>query len=608
MIWDPALNPLRDTLASLYVAEDDTRRVIASAGLDERHIEITGKAINNWTNILKYAFRHGKIDAVIREAKADYKINADLAAAIEYWHAHRQPVYQALAPYQDIFKILLKVFGITAGALLFTILFASLSIPKPALPATPTPLIFPRAASGERLLILIPYSGKLKSAEFAPERLVRDALETRLKRMEMQGYKVRLEQWNLPVTSARQARQIGMDYKAILVIWGEFDDVSGLRTYVELMGSVPQPDTQQSGKVLPVASLPSADEQTIEIGHYSLNCLTDSLVLMADYLTTLSLGIVQLSERNWAEAEVHFTQAIEIDISKNARNCFLNDALAYYWRGLTRSLRENFPSALKDFDQALARDEKLTLAWAQRGTVHLALGELDASQLDYRMASGQLFPEDKRGYAVLSGNMGVILELQGKYAEAETYYRNALELNQSAGNAGDQAFDWLHLGNLALRRGQMVPAREYLNTAFNLYRNAGNQQGQAVVLGNRGLIEYEQQHYPEALDYFSQALTITRSLGDRSGQARQWMYIGQVYLKQQKLSEARNAYAEAESLCTATGSPYCQARVYIGMGMVAANANDLKQVQTNWEQALQLLESIGSPDAAVVRQALQALK
>mgnify|MGYP000850629283 CR=1 FL=1 len=87
MPWHPSLNQLRDALANLYTREADARRIIATAGLDDRRILFDPSAINTWQSILEEAEKQEYIDQIITVALDEYPRNRALRAAVD---AYRQ--------------------------------------------------------------------------------------------------------------------------------------------------------------------------------------------------------------------------------------------------------------------------------------------------------------------------------------------------------------------------------------------------------------------------------------------------------------------------------------------------------------------------------------
>ncbi len=81
MPWNVNLTNLRDILADLYFTAQDSRRVVAQAGLNPAYIEFDNKAITNWYNILTEANKRNKVQDVIVVARKDYPENDLLALA-----------------------------------------------------------------------------------------------------------------------------------------------------------------------------------------------------------------------------------------------------------------------------------------------------------------------------------------------------------------------------------------------------------------------------------------------------------------------------------------------------------------------------------------------
>jgi tetratricopeptide (TPR) repeat protein len=470
-------------------------------------------------------------------------------------------------------------------------------------------LAFEPAKDGEMLVVLASFSGGSKDAEFNPLRILREPIQSRLERMGMQqDEKIRLEEWVEPVSTARQARELGEKYNATLVIWGEFDDVIGVRTYVEILKDVPQPYAQQAGSLLPVTSPVASVEEATEIGRVPIDCLLNDLPHQGEYLTTLSMGILQLTNYDFSIASEQFSQSLQAVTATAGGQCAISPQYAYYWRGLSYSLQENYPRALADFNQALLIQPEFLFALVQRGNANLAMGNPAVSLQDYQTALTLLYPEDERGRAALLGNMGLTHELLGQHDLAENHYREALKIDEAHRDPEALALDWLHLGNLALRKNDLALADENLKRSLEYYGEAENPSGQAVVLGNLGIIEYQQNDYVGALRLFQEALSKSQDADDKNGQARQLVRISQVYLKQQNAETSQQSLEQALALSQQTGSLYGQAMAHVGLGLTANQRQDMAQARSHLEEAFRLLQGIHSPDARTVQDVLDQLK
>jgi V8-like Glu-specific endopeptidase len=81
MSWNANLTNLKYVLADLYFAKDDAIALAASAELSRTQIAFKDKAITNWAEILDYADKRDKVDAVIDAALRDYPDNQYLLSA-----------------------------------------------------------------------------------------------------------------------------------------------------------------------------------------------------------------------------------------------------------------------------------------------------------------------------------------------------------------------------------------------------------------------------------------------------------------------------------------------------------------------------------------------
>ena len=82
-----ALVRLRNVLAELYSDEPGSRRVVADAGLDARHIGFSNRAVDNWQAILEQATKAAQLDSLVNVALAEFEKNDELQEA---WRACRQ--------------------------------------------------------------------------------------------------------------------------------------------------------------------------------------------------------------------------------------------------------------------------------------------------------------------------------------------------------------------------------------------------------------------------------------------------------------------------------------------------------------------------------------
>jgi Effector-associated domain 1 len=95
MKWDEITLRLKETLIKLYTEESSYRVVAREAGIPEESVRFTGRARDDWSDILKEADKHQKILEIIGQAKRDYPENTDLKQIADEY------ILQNTAPQRD---------------------------------------------------------------------------------------------------------------------------------------------------------------------------------------------------------------------------------------------------------------------------------------------------------------------------------------------------------------------------------------------------------------------------------------------------------------------------------------------------------------------------
>lgn len=196
--------------------------------------------------------------------------------------------------------------------------------------------------------------------------------------------------------------------------------------------------------------------------------------------------------------------------------------------------------------------------------------------------------------ATALGTLAGIHYALGNYALSEQYYAESLPIYQH-NNAGTRlANTYMHLGNIAILKGDVDDAYRHLSHSLTLFRGLGSAWGAGASLVNLGDLAYKTGDYARSAGYFEEALTTSRTAGDRRGEAVALINMGRALCGLARYEEAIPLSMESLALCRELGYKWGQAfahahlaRAYIGRGEYApadANLND----------ALQLAHRIGS--------------
>lgn len=90
-----ATQRLKDILIKLYTEESSYRVVARESGIPEDSIRFTGRARDDWSEILKEADKHQKTLDIISQAKRDYQENTELKQIADEY------IQQTIAPQRD---------------------------------------------------------------------------------------------------------------------------------------------------------------------------------------------------------------------------------------------------------------------------------------------------------------------------------------------------------------------------------------------------------------------------------------------------------------------------------------------------------------------------
>lgn len=209
-------------------------------------------------------------------------------------------------------------------------------------------------------------------------------------------------------------------------------------------------------------------------------------------------------------------------------------AQAYMNRGKAKQDREDWDSALSDYEQALTLNGNFAGALIQRGEVRQHRGDFDAAVADYEKVI-QLMPEYANGYH----HRAALQQAAGRYQQAIADWRRVIQLEPA--RAGyPHFFIWLARARL----GQRKEADGELAAYFKAHStgSGGDWESKiaAYLLGN--LAERD----------FMAAAVSSDAMQQRALQCEAWYYKGMKCLLEGEQQEARHSFAQS----IATGMIY----------------------------------------------------
>lgn len=196
------------------------------------------------------------------------------------------------------------------------------------------------------------------------------------------------------------------------------------------------------------------------------------------------------------------------------------------------------------------------------------------------------------GEAVLG--LGRLAELDGKWAEAEQCYRDALELawRFRARSRGAKALQ--HLGRMLRNQGKVVQAVDHLAPALRLYEAAQDLRGLASACDDIGRAYWTAGRLDAAQQFLKRAAQYRERLGDEAGLAHTLTNLGIVLLTRGQLEQARQHLERSVAMQRARRHLQGLVDALNALGAAAVAAGEPEVAVGAMEEGLTLAKRIGN--------------
>ncbi len=346
--------------------------------------------------------------------------------------------------------------------------------------------------------------------------------------------------------------QLASHYAALAYHFGQTDDQSRERTYLQLAGETAKTTYANDAAIDFYARLlhriesapppdTSADKAAIERLHRQ---------------TLLAQGDVLQLVGRWDEAEQHFQQAL---LSSSAQNQQQTTVQSLYALGLLQRIRGDFGGALGYLQEAQA----------------LALVVQANERVDILLEIGNVY------------------YLQGNYSEARPYLQEGLAVAEEQANRSAVAAAYQRLGSIHFSQGNYAAARTDTTRAWEIYRALDNKLGMANALNNLANIDRSVGDYPTAQNRRVETLTLRRAIGDQWGVAASLNNLAVIPYIQGDFATARQYWQESLSLRNALGDRWGAGQTLDNLGLVFFSEGDYTQACQYHEQSLALRRQLG---------------
>jgi class 3 adenylate cyclase/tetratricopeptide (TPR) repeat protein len=212
--------------------------------------------------------------------------------------------------------------------------------------------------------------------------------------------------------------------------------------------------------------------------------------------------------------------------------------------------------------------------------------------LDY---FAHLLPLLKDPYARMELHLkrGAVLELLGKWPEAETEYGAALVIGNQVAQAASTARVQRALGTLFRMRGDYPSAQTWLEQARETFTSVDDQAGLALTLIEMGILLQRQGDYPGARQVLERALTLARALADQAVTAKTLNHLGIVAYNQGDNISARALCEQSLALKREMDDKRGIAASLNLLGIIAWSQADYPAARMFHEEGLALFREMG---------------
>jgi len=173
------------------------------------------------------------------------------------------------------------------------------------------------------------------------------------------------------------------------------------------------------------------------------------------------------------------------------------------------------------------------------GSMSQSVAECDLARNSYISAG------DQNNAARTLNDLAGLYFLHGNPDQAETMWREAIEVFRKVGDTEGIAASSNNVGDVLLARGKLAEARELLKQALAGYELIGDRSGTALAMVDLGEIAMQRADLPTAKSNYERALAIGTETDDKSATAYALSGLGDVFMEQDQLAAARGQYEMA---------------------------------------------------------------
>ncbi len=310
-------------------------------------------------------------------------------------------------------------------------------------------------------------------------------------------------------------------------------------------------------------------------------------------------GLILYGQVRYGEALKKAQQAYQLlkHTLKNKRIAQVQLLLGYIFisTGELRRAEIEIQDAVASFRRV--EDEKgIAEAYNKLAQIFFIQAEFDRSIecLNQATEHAKMVKEGHPMIARLSGNLGRIYLLMGKWSKASKHLHDSIRQNELLNNEISICRNLLSLGYASCQQRRFKEAEGFYEKALHIIQKKDLKRELAIYHEYCGELAFEQKEYDESHRSVTQAIEIGETIAPQSSLACQsYRILAQLQLATQKLNLAESSCLKSLELSSNLNEKVEEGIVYRILGQIYAKRNNEKLAKENFKLSMICLERIG---------------
>ena len=249
----------------------------------------------------------------------------------------------------------------------------------------------------------------------------------------------------------------------------------------------------------------------------------------------------------------------------------------------------------------LNRDEEKFRIHLMRGQVLELMGRYGDAEQEYRAALDSA-TDDLGSKAEAQFALGKLNRLRGEYERALDWLGQAHEARTRSGDARGSAQGLIEKGMILTRTGEPAQARAILKDGLALARKAADKPSVALALNSLGNVAWSQGEFDAARAHYEESMGLRREIGEQSGIAASLSNLGAIALVKDDYGSARTLLEESLSIRRAIGDKWGIATSLTNLGVLAMWQGDYTTARSLYEESLSIRREMGDKAGTALSQ------